>query len=588
MTSEPDATDPARSIDGAPGPGAGRRRATGFVLGIVVLMALFGPGLADHLRRASDPWTFSDDVRNNVFAFRRGEDGSLPDDLAARYARSSVSYGHRLLYLAASRWVDAGTVSKVLPYLLYAVLLAAVGVAAAGLGTPATTFATLALVLSSRVPLDVMTGGLMRCWGPPLTALTALALVRGHAGLVALVACLGAATSPTAGLLAGLALALLVLAVPATDRGQASSWGIRRRVATVAFTALLGLALLVPLALEMAPYGPGLGPDAVALYPELGPSGRYGADDRPPYPALVVALCDAFGRFLQGGGAAWVPALRSRLVAGDLYGAPTAPLVATVGLVAALSLAGLPGTLRHSSAARRLLCLLGAAMAAHVLAALLAPRLYVPQRYTFQAVPVVAALLVPLGVRQLARVTAGDAAALALTLFCLVTLGGRGGDVGFTVQIGADREIYEHLARLPASSTIAGWPAGIMDSVPYLCRRRAFLTFETHQAYHRRYADEMRRRMRALIDATFAVDPTPLATLRDRDGVTHLLVDLTHLGPEPPTYFAPFDAWTREAHGAMRRHPGGSEVARLAAGRAVFRRGSIVVLDLAPPGSGRR
>ncbi len=131
---------------------------------------------------------------------------------------------------------------------------------------------------------------------------------------------------------------------------------------------------------------------------------------------------------------------------------------------------------------------------------------------------------------------------------------------------------------------VAGYPSGVIDNVPYVCRRQALLTRETHEATHTAYAEEMRRRMRAFVAAYFAADAAPLARLRDEFGVTHLVVDKSHFGTEAPTYFNPFNAEIQSAHAAGRRH--GFAVLEFAGSLAVFSEENILVLDLrrlAPP-----
>src|SRR4029450_5452837 len=106
----------------------------------------------------------------------------------------------------------------------------------------------------------------------------------------------------------------------------------------------------------------------------------------------------------------------------------------------------------------------------------------------------------------------------------------------------------------------------------------AFVTFETHQAFHENFVQEMRRRMSALIDAYFAHDQMPLRRLRDEFGVTHLLLDVRHRSAPPARYFAPFDAWVASAR--ARGAPPAWLVARLDAA-TVFTDGPYVVVDLA-------
>ena len=88
-----------------------------------------------------------------------------------------------------------------------------------------------------------------------------------------------------------------------------------------------------------------------------------------------------------------------------------------------------------------------------------------------------------------------------------------------------------------------------MDDVPYVCGRSVLLSYETHQAFHGQYLDEMRRRMADLVEAYYARDPEPLIRLRDRHRATHLVLDLRHY-ERPPGYFIPYrshvlDAFTR-------------------------------------------
>ena len=129
-----------------------------------------------------------------------------------------------------------------------------------------------------------------------------------------------------------------------------------------------------------------------------------------------------------------------------------------------------------------------------------------------------------------------------VALFVIVFAGQRG--VGYTVRVASHRPLYSFIATLPPDSVIAGWPLGIMDNVPYLGRRNAFLTYETHQVLHMEYMQEMRKRMTALIDAYLGQDIQPLLDLNKRFGVDYLLVDKRHFAKgsslNPPWYVAPF------------------------------------------------
>jgi hypothetical protein len=137
--------------------------------------------------------------------------------------------------------------------------------------------------------------------------------------------------------------------------------------------------------------------------------------------------------------------------------------------------------------------------------------------------------------------------------------------------------VYAALRKLPKSAVVAGWPKGIMDNVPLVTLRTAFLTYETHVPYHTKMTELMRERMRALIEAYFARDPAPLRRLRDEFSVSHLLVDLRHFDGDAPGYFVPF---AREASGLRRKARGDFEVLRAMERAVVFRSGDRALLEL--------
>ena len=147
-------------------------------------------------------------------------------------------------------------------------------------------------------------------------------------------------------------------------------------------------------------------------------------------------------------------------------------------------------------------------------------------------------------------------------------------------------ETYDYLAALPPHVLIAGWPTDL-DDVPYLALRPVLVSRELHQAFHKAYADLMRKRTEAVIDATFSPDPSALLRLRDEFGVTHFLVNRRrYREPETFAYFKPFDEKIEEARRRLGdRRPA---VLREADRGAVFNDGEDwVVVDLlrlpAPP-----
>ncbi len=540
----------------------------GLVLAALVLM--YGPVLAAHIRNSADPLLFNDDARQNVVPF-------VVPGHASAYSLAYLSIGYQALYRLGALVVDPIALSKVLPYPLLLVVLGGVAIAAGRLGGAAAGFAAVALSLSTGLFLDRIAGGNPRAFAFPCLAGAAVALVAGRAWWLAALVVLSAAFYPPAAVVTGAALALMTLGLPAGDRGDTGDWRLGRRVALVGATALATVLVLSP-GLMARDYGPLLVPADAAIYPEAGPGGRHFVGDRAPFDDFWTELRRAAQQTLSSAGPAWSLVLRYR---GYVWA--DSLTLALLGLTAL----GLGCLAWRESAARRLLVLGVAALVTHTASRLVAPYFYLAQRYVIFPIPILLVIALPVAAGVLPRLVprlrdrpwARPVATVAVTAACLLLLGGRGDpEVGLTVDLRPGAPILESLARLPEGTLVAGWPGGIIDSVPYVSRRPAFLTFETHQAFHAGYLDELRRRTRALIDAVFAVDPGPLFRLRDEWGVTHLIIDRGHYGASPPTYFKPFDDWTRAA--VARGQMAGFEVPRQLLAATVFTEGTLAVLDL--------
>ena len=107
--------------------------------------------------------------------------------------------------------------------------------------------------------------------------------------------------------------------------------------------------------------------------------------------------------------------------------------------------------------------------------------------------------------------------------------------------IGWEREdtpVVEAAGKLPAGSLVAGWP-DTLDMVPYFTGIPVLINRETHLPYHKRYAEEMRGRFRAVIKAMYSTEAGPVRDLRQRYGVTHMLVDSSRFD-RPPRCYEPF------------------------------------------------
>jgi hypothetical protein len=402
--------------------------------------------------------------------------------------------------------------------------------------------------------------GLPRSFALPLVSLGALALVRGRPRLLAAGAVAGAALYLPVGLLLATALTLLLL-LPQPDAGQC--WSARQRAAWLVATAVAMLIVAAPVFVALQPFGPLIGPDMAAAFPEAGPGGRMLAGNRLTDPLGGGPVLGTLGAFFSdlGDRASW-------------------------GLCAA-ALLGLLGLALRDAGARRLLLLPSSMVLTYATATLLLPHLYAPGRYLDFVVGPATALGLAAGLAALLR--GGVPAPPRSWIPAAITLGARlavgllaarndSSTGGLTVHVTReDRELLDFVARLPPHARVAGWPGGTIEAVPYVTGRRVLVTREVHNPFHRDYVLELRRRTFALIDAYFSTEDAPVRRLFEEYEVTHLLVDFAHHRGEPPDYFRPFDERIHEVAG---RPGAGAHLRRLAERSAVWRDGDRVLLDL--------
>jgi hypothetical protein len=549
-----------------------RRRADplGWAVIVSFLAIAYGPTLVEHVRNSSDPFRFADDARILVPPLFRSEDPSLfPGDAVSDYYLSGLPDAHRILYSLAAPLIGPASFSKILPYLLFALALACLAVTTHRLGGRTAMFGALGLALGSAHVLGRMVAGLPRAFALPLLLAGLSCLVLGRPMALAALAVIATAFYPVAGVLLGLSL-LGLFTLPLKDRGHAIGFSLRRRAGVLAVTAI-GMALVVlPSAHRLRAYGPAIDASLVEAFPEAGEFGRFDPADRPPFPALPKALVAPLASALVGDGTPLVGFTNQRS-----HGAAAAVVVF---LIAAFGWGVLA---KQRAEARRFLVFLAALVVAHTLSLFVSPHLFLPERYVAYGVAALALVGVPAAFAFLGSHARPSLRSLPLVwnLVVLALLGARGASwSGLTVLVPlAERPLHATLARLPKTAVVAGWPGFAIDNVPYLARRTAFVTRETHMPFHRGYTELMRERMAALIAAYFASDPEPIRSLHRRHGVTHLIVDRRHF-EAPPPYFAPFDAETKALFALAR--PKGFELQTIIERGGGIETGGLLLVDL--------
>jgi hypothetical protein len=354
------------------------------------------------------------------------------------------------------------------------------------------------------------------------------------------------------------------------------------------------VVVLIPTLLGSLAYGSTLGPSDVAVYPELGPAGRYGPEDRAPFDTLPQAILKMLPEAFRGQEATWLPGTYD-WVSTMPSTLGTMPLlqwiIFGVGLVICV---GLMLQAYEDAATRRLLVLPIVASIAYLVATPLAPTLYLPQRYTAYTIPLVAVVGLPAACRALAnrvqgRNVRGWLSGMVVAGVCgtmWLSTGGTGHrSAGLVYFPDGNAAIYRFVASTPPPTMFAAWPSELANNIPYFSHRSILVNAEVHQVFHTRYADEMRARAYALIDAYLATDLAPIHALHHHYGVRYLIVDERHFTTGLPAYFEPYNDRIRSALANIGQDNGTTAVLQLTKSAAVFRDGPFVVLDLERIGS---
>lgn len=559
-------------------------------MGHVAILVAFSPTLIGYARNAAKHLWFHDDVRVLLWPFFRfAEPRAFEDDFLGDYALALVPTLYRAGMTVAG-WLGAvEATSKVLPLLLLLVTAAGSAAAARRLGGPVAGLLAFAMALGTALFLHRMTGGIPRSFAYPLVAVALWLLARGSLRLLGLLVVVASGLYPTMGVIAGFALALAALGLVRDDRGDLRETPALRRVGFVGGVALGSAVMLAPLILSSSRYGDRISPSETDRFPEAGPGGIHGRADLPPFGSFADQASETLVTLWFERAAPLFPALRDALGPGWLF----ALLLIPVGIGWLVRAATDP-------ASRRALTSLVGTYGAFQLAKFAFPYLYAPTRVTLYALPVLvivglAVTAADLGrlfrrvtIRRVPKQPSTGRAVSAQVAVAVGTFAVAGGvndpAAGFVFRVPPDQaRVYEVVGRLPPDTLVAGWPDDPMSNLPYLARRRAWVTGELAVGFHEGFVLAFRERLRVLFRAYLSADPEELANLRDRHGVTHLLVERRHLRRFPPGYRPPVG---REIPGIVAKNGGRPPAIRTVADEAaIYRDSRYILLDLDRVGS---
>jgi len=519
-----------------------------------------------------DPSLQHEEVRI-IFPYHRYADPELfQNDYITRYLDSiDNNYSFQMMNFAwANFFGDLVPFHLyVLPFVSWLAFLAGVHVAAKGMGGAPVAWGAMALALSQTNILYQILSSTPHAFAFPLLAWMVAAMQCRRCWLLMLLIILSAFLYPPCAVIGGLSFAWFFIPTRAERQAlPAGAWGWRRRILALVVTGAVALGVSATSLVRPNEFGQVIDPNTqVEAYPEAGSEGRHFIGTQKP----IVYSISSFAKQFR-------LAIGSESFAKGLF-----------LLYVALCLTFLVAK-RDDQRFRPLWAFCGGALVAGLLGALLVPGL--AYRFIYYPLHTLFAFAVPLvavwGIQRFSSAAGPirrhlllSSAVAVLLLSMTMDRAYPGGKAALVIHLNSDQQkVLGFIATMPKDTLVAGWPTGLIESVPYFAKRPALILNKTHYPIHTGYVAEMRRRMYALIDAYFAVEARPLVKLRDEWGVDLLIASEARLrkGPGKTDYFEPFETYLRAlAQADPGRVP---YLLRPAPGAVLFRAGDLSVIDL--------
>ncbi len=558
------------------------------VVPVLFLGFAFGPSLLEHVHLAMAPNAINGDACQHVAPYLQYSHPEIfAGDYVSSYFESCHPVGYRILMRIGARLTEPRQFGIALSYFMLFWLVVAGGWAAYRLGGKTAGWFTAAFLLSSPFFLHNMTSGLPRGFRSPFLALLAAAMATGNPYAIGSVLMAATAFDPAVTLVGGMAFAWVLLATPSRWRGKTASWSFLRRLAFLAVTGSLIVLVHLPVAISTRSFGSQLGKKDWAAYPEAGPGGRTEIHAQKDLLAILPQhVREGIGAGLFNTKAAYFR------IAGQWISRWILRTSALWWMAAILLLLSFWKG-KDRAAIWRLAGILPASLVAYLAARRLYPLLFEPDRHLVYPLACISAILlvtaaraIGLGLEQWlkrhstpkAASRAGMSVSGAILIALFLAMGGTIPRTnGLTRLTPESMEWISFASTLPENSLIAGYPQAL-NAVPLLAHRRVLLNYETLLPYHRNYVDRTRERMQDTIAATYATNTAPLLALREKYGVTHLVLSRRQYDDPPPAIHPPYQAWIA---GAFRSGKNASwEAVEQRQKALVFENKTLSVLDL--------
>lgn len=511
-----------------PAPDAARRwKRAGLAAAVllhVLALAYACASAAEHAAYLRRPAWINDDLMQHLTPFYANlHPDHFADRLLVDYSRRYLPPGYYHLMDALSRALDPILAAK----LLGATLLLASWILAYAIGWrlagPAGAAVVLILVVRCAFIDRNVYPGLFRSFGFPLLLLHVLTWIRARWHAAGVVLVLEALFYPPAALLGGAATGLAVL----PDLGRL--WRERRScLYALAAAGAVAAATLAAFSAQSRAYGPPIDLERASYMPQWRQG--IGRMKELPHPAYTKAIGDAFVR-----------GLRTKGEEGPAEAFQTSRNQRAL-LVALLAAAGVVLARHAPRRAVPLAALFLAGTTLYVAARLTAFKLGFPSRFLDYTLPLVAILAWPAAWGALPRTAAlrwrFALAALLAGAFLFFPIGIP--DIRSKVK---DASVYDPVLRffadLPERVLVTGWPGRELDFLPLFAQKEPLYDWEHAHPIYLDYYARVQERILDSIALSFATSRADVVRLRDRYGLTHLLVDTdlpAQTGDSPSVY----------------------------------------------------
>ena len=523
------------------------------ILKFIIILYLFNyaHGLTEIKDLISNPHIYNNDARQHVVPYFFSNQ-VINNDYTLNYINQvMLTPGIKAVYsLANGNYQNITFISKVLPYIIYFFTL--LFIYKSGKNIYSNNIALLCLVLAilSKDLLSVMLGGHARAFGPFFISIGLFFLIESkiyHLGILTIIACL---FYPSAALICGFALfTRSVIGILFLNEK------VQKHILLICLVITVCVTTLLPMIQSGSKYGTKINEELVSTYPEAGYGGRNSRTNTPPYDILPKAFLSKNINYLKSHISLIPNFSLIHLISKKSYIILGRILTVLVLLIIFFH------AFKKEKFFINLSIFLISALCLYEIAKQLEPLLYFPNRYLSLVVPIILPLTIPVMAMDLYKIaidklnysfskTSMDLFAIIIVISFTTVLGTKNNGYSHwkgIINESDNKKLYEEILKLPRSSLIAGWPTGIIDNVPYLSRKTAYLTFETHYVFHEKFILEMRRRFNLLLKAYFSKHAEDLYYLRDIEGVTHIIIDKFHYEPSSNVkYFRPFNESIRK------------------------------------------